>query len=566
VRPPSFAGGVTKAADSPLATPAAKPGTGLGFLVPFGLLFIAIGLAAGWAFALRPVLLVAESRNWESVPCEILSSKVDKKSDSDGSTYQVQIRYRYTFQGRRYTGDRYDFGTGHTNVGVGAMHGAVKAHPPGARKSCWVDPAHPEESVLQRSLPSGIWLGALFGLVFPAAGVGVIWSGVRARSQSRAESLTPLATALPADAPPTNNTSPETLAGGEGVIKPSGSRLGATLFLGLFTGVWNTAVGYAFVTELRSFHGGFDWFCLIFLLFLVPFVLTGLVLLLLAFHAIAATFSPRMELRLDPSLLRLGSNVPFRWRFDRMGFKRLQLQLEAREEDTGGNGKHRHTARPCFHQAALLDLNDPLALVEGRSEFTLPLENVLPTLAGKHRRIVWELVARCTNRRGLVVTEQFPLPVRGPERTRPSPANPALAVQTGGGISLLAPGALAPGETLVGNIVRDAVAQPGALTLRLGWFREIRDSREAEVVWTRSLPELAPGTDCDFEVPLPSEPWTAKGNLVTVEWHLEVLDAAGVPLVTTPIVIAPGGVPVTLQSPAVASGPESWKTRLRGGR
>ena len=522
---------------------------GLGYLVPFGLLFIAFGLAAGWALALRPVLLVAESRHWESVPCEIVSSKLDESRDSDGSTFQVEIRYRYTYQGRSYTGDSYDFGTGHTNVGVGAMHGVVKAHPPGARKSCWADPDHPEQAVLQRRLPSGIWLGALFGLVFPAAGGGVIWSAIRAHRQARNESL---------DAP---NPAPAAPAGGEAEIKPSGGRPVGAVVMGLFALVWNTAVGY----QLRGFHGGFDWFSLFFLLQLVPFALIGLVLLLLAFHAIYAAFLPRMELRLDPSLLRLGANVPFRWNFKRMVFKRLQLQLEAREEATWGYGGEKQTSRPRFHQTALLDLNDPSALVEGRSEFTLPLEHVLPTLTGKHRSIVWELVARCTHRWGLVVTEQFPLPVRGPERIQPSPANPALAVQTGGGISLLAPGALAPGETLVGNIIREAVAQPGALTLRLGWFREIRDSREAEVVWARSLPELAPGTDVDFEVTLPSEPWTTKGNLMTVEWRLEVLDAAGVPLVTTPLVIAPGGVPVTLESPAIAGGPRSWKTRLRGG-
>ena len=67
-------------------------------------------------------------------------------------------------------------------------------YPPGARVPCWVDPAHPEEAVLDRDL-SAMWLFGLFPLVFIAVGGGgMVWA-IRAGRRGRA------AAALPVDSP-----------------------------------------------------------------------------------------------------------------------------------------------------------------------------------------------------------------------------------------------------------------------------------------------------------------------------------------------------------------------------
>ncbi len=551
-----------KPTESPLAT-AAKPGAGFGCILAFGLLFILSGLAVGWFFAVRPVLRATLSLNWEPVPCEILSSRLDEKRDSDGSTYRVEIHYRYVYQGRRYVGERYDFGTGYTNIGVGSMRDAVRSYRPGSQQTCRVDPARPDEAVLSLRPPPGIWLGLLFGLLFPAAGAGVIWSGYRARRQARAEALTPLAAAFSADTPTVAGGAPETPAVGEVVIKPASGRLAPAIALGLFATAWNTGIGFFLFNILRDFDGGIAWF---FVLFQIPFVLVGLLLLFIATVTISQVFAPRMELRLDPSLVRLGARVPFRWRFDRGGITALQIHLEGREEATYRQGTSTATDRREFHRAPLLELIDRLALAEGRAEFTLPVEGAAPTLAGKNNRVVWQLVAKATLPWRPSLVENFPLTVLGPPRLAPGPADAVPVAHRGGGLTLWVPPAFAPGETLVGNVARDPGAPAGPLTLRLGWFTEGRGTRDAGVVWTRKLPDLAPGADLGFEVPLPAAPWTFGGALVSVEWRLEVLDPAGAPLVAAPVVIAPGGVAVVLQPLAPAIGPARWKQRLGLGR
>jgi tetratricopeptide (TPR) repeat protein len=132
----------------------------------------AAGLLITYFFGYLPVAEYVTSRSWQSVPCEIVSSKVrrwtSEERDDDGFTrtetnYAVDVTYKYEYAGRRYTGMRYQLAP-MSRAGIGAasaIEGAVGKLPVGLASTCWLDPAKPESSVLDRSMTFGTWFGVV---------------------------------------------------------------------------------------------------------------------------------------------------------------------------------------------------------------------------------------------------------------------------------------------------------------------------------------------------------------------------------------------------------------------
>src|SRR5687767_1142584 len=71
--------------------------------------FLAVGGGLLYALVARPVAHFVKARSWDAIPCEIISSDVHENHDSDGSTYRVEVRYRYNADGQELVGDRYKF-------------------------------------------------------------------------------------------------------------------------------------------------------------------------------------------------------------------------------------------------------------------------------------------------------------------------------------------------------------------------------------------------------------------------------------------------------------------------
>jgi hypothetical protein len=544
---------------SPLAPPKPTGSGSLGCIIPFGLLFAAIGCVAFYFVTLRPLLRASASSGWAQVPCVILSSEVERKSDSDGATYRVAVRYRYTWSGRAYEGDRYDFTTGSTNIGVKRMHAAVAALPPGKQTLCYVDPASPDSAVLTRQTGSAVWLGALT-LLFPLFGLGMIFLTWRSQKTDRS----PLGRASPTI--PRNGTHriavtmPDPEVPGEVVLKPAVGRVGICVVLTCAALFWNGIIGFMAFNMVKDFRGG--WMILP-ALFLIPFIGVGLFLLVLAVQAFSRLFAPPVEVRLDPSLLRLGARVPFTWRLGGSGVRKLTIRLIGREEATYQQGTRTATDKSDFHRSILFDSSDKLSLTEGRGELVLPDTAAAPTFTGQKNLLSWELAFDGDIPWRADVDDRFALPVRGPARPPGLAATPEPTPHTGGGLTLWTVKSFAPGETLVFTLSRDAGAKPEPLSLQLGWFTEGKGTRDAAVVWRDALPDLAPGTDRSFEVPLPAAPWSFSGHLVAVEWRLEVLDSDRTPLVAVPLVIAPGGQLVTLPALPKESPFSKWKSRFK---
>lgn len=158
------------------APPWVLPVVSAGFLI--GGLFFLIYLGV------RPVWLVRRASDWIETPCSVVSSKLREESSSgqpgsmrsSGPTYNVEIVYRYEFQGREYQANRYDFVNLFTPDRA-KWDGIVKAHPPGRQTACFVNPVSPAEAVLVREWTSEMGVGWWFPIPFVLFGVlGLLFS------------------------------------------------------------------------------------------------------------------------------------------------------------------------------------------------------------------------------------------------------------------------------------------------------------------------------------------------------------------------------------------------------
>ena len=109
-----------------------------------------------------------DSAAWSQVTAEIIKSEVmtstSTSSSSNNRTYSPVIEYQYEFNSRSYQSDTVYFGLMGTNDSSFA-HGIRSKYPKGMMTTAYVNPADPEEAVLEpgKSGSSGLllWIGIL---------------------------------------------------------------------------------------------------------------------------------------------------------------------------------------------------------------------------------------------------------------------------------------------------------------------------------------------------------------------------------------------------------------------
>jgi len=164
---------------------------GPGCLMLFALPFAGVGLFMG-GWTAKTLWDYGEMRTWQEVPCTVLEAELESHSDSDGgTTYEATARYRYTFDGREYTGTRVALDSGADNIGSFQQdaHDELSKHRQEQRPfRCFVNPEDPAQSVLYRELRFGLLaFKMLFALVFGGAGFGLLVGSVVAGRKAAAE-------------------------------------------------------------------------------------------------------------------------------------------------------------------------------------------------------------------------------------------------------------------------------------------------------------------------------------------------------------------------------------------
>ncbi len=160
---------------------------GAGCMVLFCLPFAAVGVGMlGWmAFTLTRCVGM---QSWTEVPALILRADLVSKTSSSSNggsstTYKVEAKYEYEYEGKTYTGTRVSIHGGSDNIG--SFHQRIHRQLDEHRRSetpfrCYVNPENPSEAVLFRSLRVELLgMQALFGLVFGGVGFGLMFAGCR---------------------------------------------------------------------------------------------------------------------------------------------------------------------------------------------------------------------------------------------------------------------------------------------------------------------------------------------------------------------------------------------------
>ena len=138
---------------------------GLGLMGVFCCVFLAIGTG----------MLAKEQRRlsvFQPVEATVLSTRVDEHSDSDGSTYEPVVVYRYRVGERSYTASRVT-PLKESRSGSWASHVAGR-YQVGSTYTAYYDPENPAEAYLLRSRSVIPWAFVAFsvvGLAFIAVGI-----------------------------------------------------------------------------------------------------------------------------------------------------------------------------------------------------------------------------------------------------------------------------------------------------------------------------------------------------------------------------------------------------------
>ncbi len=362
--------------------------------------FTLVGSGILFPLVINPGLEWMDARDWEETPCEVIWSRVRTHTGDDSTTYSADIFFKYQFQGQEYRSNRVGFFSG-SSSGYQGKADKVEQYSAGTRHSCYVDPGNPYRAVLERKLSAAMLFG-LIPLIFLIIGVGGLVGclmgvfkakaagGAGMRGSSVVSRAAPASTGFGRRGGAVFHQPELEEVEGEKAMKPGGSRVTTVLvmlFIGLF---WNGIVS-VFVWQLvEGFqHGRADWFLM---LFLIPFVLIGLLVIFGFFYFLLAMFNPQPELRLKPGTLKLGEPAALAWVIHGNAgrIQKLRILLKGTESASYQRGTSRHTDSEIFYAAVLFEGNLSLEFRSGMATVTVPAD-LMHTLNLSNNKVKWEI-------------------------------------------------------------------------------------------------------------------------------------------------------------------------------
>jgi hypothetical protein len=372
----------------------ASRGRGQKFMVGFGLLFVAVGVAVLVPMTLVPSIRFAASMKWTETPCTIISSRLRSWSTDDGTSYRADVLYEYSAGGREWRSNRTHFFP-FINTGHAGAKELRRRYPSRSIATCWVDPHNPSRSVLERQ-PSPKHLIGLIPLVFVLAGWAVAHHGWK-RMKARREEEQPQAEGLSAG--------DSTL-----LLKPQHSPVGKVTGALFFSLVWNGIVSIFVWQVWKSWQSGNpEWFPTI---FLIPFVLVGLLSFAFVGHFLLALANPRPRLTLSPGQPRLDGQLNLEWRFNGRTARlaHLRIFLEGREEATYQRGTDTVTDREVFATFDLVNTANEWEIPRGMVHLAIP-GDTMHSFEADSNKIIWEIKVEGEIERWPDVSQNFPITV-----------------------------------------------------------------------------------------------------------------------------------------------------------
>ena len=148
-------------------------------LLLVGVLVIAGLVTCGW-YGPSLLLEARASEGWPSVDGTVVEARPVSQGSGGKRRDGVAIAYRYTFNEREYSSDRYAVGTPSLPA-QSSVHAVQLAdgYPAGRTIRVFVDPDDPESAVLAPGGTQKAWLTIAFGGVLVLAGVYVAFKRLR---------------------------------------------------------------------------------------------------------------------------------------------------------------------------------------------------------------------------------------------------------------------------------------------------------------------------------------------------------------------------------------------------
>lgn len=370
----------------------------------FGVFFLA-GLGIFIPFFGMPMYQVWSSRGWTEVPCTVERSEVESHPGDDSTTYSIEVLYTYRLGARSYRSDRYSFAIG-SDGNYSRKQEIVDSLPPGTRTVCWVNPNDPFDSVLSRKL-GHYWWFAFLPLIFVAVGLGGIYAVLKngnvkvlGRGKSSLDpgpSNDPRLSNDPSRPPDVlgllgSDTGKEeaSLHSMEKVLEPSAgpvAKFAGMFFIALF---WNGIVSVFLWQIIKGYRDGNPDGCLS--LFIIPFVLVGLLLLISVPYQFMAMFNPTPRLVLRPGRLRTGEPSTLAWSFEgRSGrISSLKVTLQGQESARYRRGTDTTTVSNTFFDETLVERLDGSGVTTGEVVVAVPADT-MPSFDGGNNKIIWKI-------------------------------------------------------------------------------------------------------------------------------------------------------------------------------
>lgn len=358
--------------------------------VPFFGIFLVVGLVAFKYAFLDPFVASRAAPGWPQVPGEVVRSWVaEHESDEGGTTYSVKILFRYTYEGRERHADTYAPGT-MSSSGRADKRAVVRQYPRGKQVTCYVNPDDPAEAYINPKGSGAMYLG-LFTLLFVLVGGGGIWWLVRDAMSSApgplggAGELVHAADWLP----------DYRKLDGPTELAPLGARFWKLVGMLLVALFWNGIVGVFLSVAISGWQRGSGEIFLT--IFLIPFVLIGLVFIAGVVYFAMGLLNPAPRLLVADAAPHLGETFVVSWSVagNASRIQRLRIDLKGTEHATYVQGTTTTTDTEVFARYSLLDTTDPLEMAGGEGGVNLPREG-MHSLKLPNNKITWSIHVRGT--------------------------------------------------------------------------------------------------------------------------------------------------------------------------
>ncbi|WP_395735553.1 DUF3592 domain-containing protein [Prosthecobacter sp.] len=140
-------------------------------------------IVAGSFFSWRMWLSYKEAqitRQWLQVSCRILSSRVvsERPTPHSDPAHRAEVRYEYEVNGVKHSGMRIRKVEAAPTLHLENARQKQQKYPPGSEQVCFVNPAAPDEAVLEHASRAALY-SIWFPLLFVLGGFGMLRGAFR---------------------------------------------------------------------------------------------------------------------------------------------------------------------------------------------------------------------------------------------------------------------------------------------------------------------------------------------------------------------------------------------------